>query len=199
MRAPSGETSCNPSACSARSRKIVGGRATSSTRPRAPDRIYSKWGAFLDEIAFDPTAYGIPPASLPSIEPVQLLALHVATRALADAGFDRRPFPKDRTATIFASGAMNELGTLYVFRTLLSHYLAKVAGLSEETRAQIVSSLYGGELPQWTPDSFPGFLANVAAGRVSNRLDLRGEFHRRRGLLLLARRARRRHSRAAVA
>ncbi|CAN2536639.1 hypothetical+protein [Methylocapsa aurea] len=141
---------------------------------RAPDRIYSKWGAFLDEIAFDPTAYGIPPASLPSIEPVQLLALHVATRALADAGFDRRPFPKDRTATIFASGAMNELGTLYVFRTLLSHYLPKVAGLSEETRAHIVSSLYGSELPQWTPDSFPGFLANVAAGRVSNRLDLRG-------------------------
>ncbi|WP_246722028.1 type I polyketide synthase [Methylosinus sp. H3A] len=141
---------------------------------RAPDRIYSKWGAFLDEIAFDPTAYGIPPASLPSIEPVQLLALHVATKALADAGFDRRPFPKDRTATIFASGAMNELGTLYVFRTLLSHYLPKVAGLSEETRAHIVSSLYGSQLPQWTPDSFPGFLANVAAGRVSNRLDLRG-------------------------
>ncbi|WP_400771287.1 SDR family NAD(P)-dependent oxidoreductase [Methylosinus sporium] len=141
---------------------------------RAPDRVYSKWGAFLDEIAFDPTAYGIPPASLPSIEPVQLLALHVATKALADAGFDRRPFPKDRTATIFASGAMNELGTLYVFRTLLSHYLPKVAGLSEETRAHIVSSLHGKELPQWTPDSFPGFLANVAAGRVSNRLDLRG-------------------------
>lgn len=141
---------------------------------RAPDRVYSKWGAFLDEIAFDPTAYGIPPASLPSIEPVQLLALHVATQALADAGFDRRPFPKDRTATIFASGAMNELGTLYVFRTLLSHYLPKVAGLSEETRAHIVSSLHGKELPQWTPDSFPGFLANVAAGRVSNRLDLRG-------------------------
>jgi acyl transferase domain-containing protein/NAD(P)H-dependent flavin oxidoreductase YrpB (nitropropane dioxygenase family) len=141
---------------------------------RAPDRVYSKWGAFLGEIAFDPTAYGIPPASIPSIEPVQLLALHVASKALADAGFDRRPFPKDRTATIFASGAMNELGTIYVFRTLLSHYLPKVPGLSEETRKHIVSSLYEKELPQWTPDSFPGFLANVAAGRVSNRLDLRG-------------------------
>lgn len=140
---------------------------------RAPDRIYSKWGAFLDEIIFDPAAYGIPPASLASIEPVQLLALHVATKALADAGLDRRPFPKDRTATIFASGAMNELGTLYLFRTLLSHYLPKVAGLPDDTRQHIISALHG-ELPAWTPDSFPGFLANVAAGRVSNRLDLRG-------------------------
>jgi len=141
---------------------------------RAPDRIYSKWGAFIDEIIFDPVAYGIPPASLASIEPVQILALHVATQALADAGLDKCPFPKDRTATIFASGAMNELGTHYIFRTLLSHYLPKVAGLSDEVRQHIISTLYNNELPTWTSDSFPGIIANAAAGRVSNRLDLRG-------------------------
>lgn len=139
-----------------------------------PDKVYSKWGGFIDDIAFDPARYGIPPASLASIEPVQILALHVATKALEDAGFDRRPFPRERTATIFAVGAMNELGTIYVFRTLLAHYLPKVDGLSNEVRERIIADLYREELPKWTEDSFPGFLANVVAGRVANRLDLRG-------------------------
>lgn len=138
------------------------------------DKVYSKWGGFLDDIAFDPASYGIPPASLASIEPVQLLALHVARKALEDAGFDRRPFPRERTATIFAAGAMNDLGTIYVFRTLLAHYLPKVEGLSDDIREQILTTLRSKELPKWTEDSFPGFLSNVVAGRVANRLDLRG-------------------------
>ena len=49
-----------------------------------------KWGGFLDDIPFDPLAYGIPPNSLAAIEPVQLLALEIARRALADAGYADR-------------------------------------------------------------------------------------------------------------
>lgn len=138
------------------------------------DKVYSKWGGFLDDVAFDPTRYGIPPASLRSIEPVQLLALLVSSMALEDAGLDRRPFSRERTATIFASGGMNDLGTIYIFRTLLAHYLPKAEGVSDETRKRILDSLYQDELPKWTEDSFPGFLGNVVAGRVANRLDLRG-------------------------
>lgn len=139
-----------------------------------PDKVYSKWGGFLDDVIFEPTRYGIPPASLRSIEPVQLLALLVSSMALEDAGLDRRPFSRERTATIFASGGMNDLGTIYIFRTLLAHYLPKAEGVSEETRKQILEALYQDELPKWTEDSFPGFLGNVVAGRVANRLDLRG-------------------------
>lgn len=139
-----------------------------------PDKIYSKWGGFLDDIQFDPTVFGIPPAALRSIEPMQLLALDIAKRALEDAGFDRRPFPRERTSAIFASGGMNDLGTIYIFRTLLAHYLPKVPGLPEATRKHIMQALYERELPAWTEDSFPGFLGNVVAGRVANRLDLGG-------------------------
>src|SRR5690606_16404312 len=35
--------------------------------PKARDKVYSKWGGFLDEIAFDPLRYGIPPNSMKSI------------------------------------------------------------------------------------------------------------------------------------
>lgn len=139
-----------------------------------PDKVYSKWGGFLDDIPFDPSLYGIPPASLKSIEPVQLLALDVVRQALADAGFDRRSFAKDRTATIFAAGGMNELGCDYIFRGLLSHYLPRVEGLPEAATRQVLEALYEHDLPKWTEDSFPGILENVIAGRVANRFDLRG-------------------------
>ncbi|ACB97427.1 type I polyketide synthase [Beijerinckia indica] len=138
------------------------------------DKVYSRWGGFLDDVAFDPTHYGIPPASLRSIEPIQLLALHIASKALEDAGFDRRPFPRERTATIFAASGMNDLGMDYIFRTLLTHYLPKVEGVSEDNRKRILDSLCEHDLPKWTEDSFPGMLANVVSGRVANRLDLRG-------------------------
>ena len=40
----------------------------------------------------------MPPASLPSIEPFQLLALHVVRAALKDAGYLDRPFPRETTS-----------------------------------------------------------------------------------------------------
>ncbi|MEM5327806.1 SDR family NAD(P)-dependent oxidoreductase [Paraburkholderia sp. JHI2823] len=139
-----------------------------------PDKIYSKWGGFLDDIAFDPQRYGIPPASIKSIEPVQLLALEVSRLALEDAGFDRRGFARERTATIFAVGGMNDLGTIFNFRALLPHYLRSVPGFSDTVREQILASIYETVLPKWTEDTFPGILGNVIAGRVANRLDLGG-------------------------
>jgi acyl transferase domain-containing protein/NAD(P)H-dependent flavin oxidoreductase YrpB (nitropropane dioxygenase family)/NAD(P)-dependent dehydrogenase (short-subunit alcohol dehydrogenase family) len=138
------------------------------------DKIYSKWGGFLDDIPFDPQRYGIAPATLSSIEPAQLLTLEVARQALEDADLDQRPFARDRTACIVAVGGMNDLGTLYNLRTVLPLYLARIESLSQETRDYIVDTLFENDLPKWTEDSFPGILGNVIAGRVANRLDLGG-------------------------
>src|SRR3546814_6681199 len=33
------------------------------------DKVYSRWGGFLEEIHFDPTRFGIPPKSMKSIDP----------------------------------------------------------------------------------------------------------------------------------
>ncbi|MFC0134706.1 erythronolide synthase [Massilia eurypsychrophila] len=138
------------------------------------DKVYATAGGFLDDVAFDPQRYGIAPASLSSIEPAQLLTLEVARQALADAGFADRPFARERTACIIAVGGMNDLGTIYNFRALLPHYLAKVEGLPEATRRHIIDTLFAHELPKWTEDTFPGILGNVVAGRIANRLDLGG-------------------------
>ncbi|WP_110181359.1 type I polyketide synthase [Nocardioides solisilvae] len=122
----------------------------------------SKWGGFLDRIGFDPLAYGIPPASLAAIEPVQLLSLEVARRALADAGYASRHFDRERASVVFGAESGNELGSAYGVRSFLPQLLGEVPGDLDEW------------LPTITEDSFPGVLANVIAGRIANRLDLGG-------------------------
>jgi acyl transferase domain-containing protein/NAD(P)H-dependent flavin oxidoreductase YrpB (nitropropane dioxygenase family) len=128
----------------------------------ADDVSTSKWGGFLPPIPFDPLAYGIPPASLASIEPVQLLALEAARRALADAGLDRRPFPRERTCVVFGAEAGSDTSGATTLRTVLPSYVGRLPEDLEE------------QLPKLTEDSFPGMLANVISGRIANRLDLGG-------------------------
>ncbi|MFJ5971895.1 SDR family NAD(P)-dependent oxidoreductase [Streptomyces sp. NPDC093060] len=124
----------------------------------------SKWGGFLPRIPFDPLGYGIPPASLGSIEPVQLLSLEAARRALDDAGYgDRgRTFDRSRTSVVFGAEAGSDLSNAATLRAVLPSYYGKVPDGLEE------------QLPRLTEDSFPGMLANVISGRIANRLDLGG-------------------------
>ncbi|MEV8531483.1 SDR family NAD(P)-dependent oxidoreductase [Streptomyces sp. NPDC051211] len=130
---------------------------------RAGERTPSRWGGFLAPLPFDALAHGIPPASLAGIEPVQLLALEISARALADAGYGKgREFDRSRTSVVFGAEAGTELAGAYGLRALYPAYLGELpAGLDEQ-------------LPRLTEDSFPGVLANVIAGRVANRLDLGG-------------------------
>jgi polyketide-type polyunsaturated fatty acid synthase PfaA len=160
----------------------------------APDRVYSRWGAFLDPVVFDPVKWHIPPASLRHIEPMQLLSLEVAWQAMVDAGYD--PLPaigdppsakdkrgadsgqrtadwRERAGVLFAVPGSHELGTAYCFRTMMRHYLPKAEGLSAEMRERIYASLEE-QLPQWSEDSFPGFLGNVIAGRIAREFDFHG-------------------------
>ncbi|MBF6047943.1 SDR family oxidoreductase [Streptomyces sp. NRRL B-1677] len=136
----------------------------------------SKWGGFLPRIPFDPLRYGIPPTSLGSTEPVQLLALEAARRALEDAGYgdggragggkgdsgSGRPFDRSRASVIFGAESGGELSHAYTLRAVLPSYFGTVPpGLAEQ-------------LPTPTEDSFPGILANVVSGRIAHRLDLGG-------------------------
>ena len=126
-----------------------------------------KWGGFIDEVPFDPLAYGIPPRSLASIEPVQLLALEIARRALVDAGYaalpgEGRAFDRARTSVIFGAEAGTDLSSAYSFRAMFPHYVGPLPEALED------------QLPVLSEDSFPGVLSNVIAGRIANRLDLGG-------------------------
>ncbi len=122
----------------------------------------SRWGGFLPPIAFDPFSYGIPPASLGSIDPAQLVSLELARRALADAGYAERAFDREHTSVIFGAESGSDMANAESLRTLLPSYLAEVP-------QELLD-----RLPELTEDSFPGALANVISGRIANRLDLQG-------------------------
>ena len=138
--------------------------------PKAPDKVVSKWGGFVPDVAFDPLRYGMPPSSLPSIEPVQLLLLEATRAAIEDAGYAERPFERERTAVVLGmGGGAAQLAMGYAFRSYLPMLDAVTPGAG-----QAALDACQGLLPEWTEDSFPGFLLNVAAGRVANRFDLGG-------------------------
>ncbi|WP_329222750.1 SDR family oxidoreductase [Streptomyces sp. NBC_01485] len=124
----------------------------------------SKWGGFLPRIPFDPLRYGIPPTSLGSVEPVQLLSLEAARRALEDAGYGDggREFDRSRTSVVFGAEAGSDLSNAATLRAVLPSYYGEVPAALDD------------QLPQLTEDSFPGMLANVISGRIANRLDLGG-------------------------
>ncbi|MFJ6793012.1 SDR family NAD(P)-dependent oxidoreductase [Streptomyces sp. NPDC091268] len=130
---------------------------------RSGERTPSRWGGFLGPVPFDALAHGIPPASLAGIEPVQLLALEISARALADAGYGKdRAFDRSRTSVVFGAEAGTELAGAYGLRALHPAYLGELPPELDD------------QLPRLSEDSFPGVLANVIAGRVANRLDLGG-------------------------
>ncbi|MFT5567143.1 MAG: acyl transferase domain-containing protein [Glaciecola sp.] len=126
------------------------------------DKIVSKWGGFIDDVVFDPLKYGIPPHSLKSISPAQLLLLEAVDRALIDAGYGDGGFDNDHTSVIVGSDGSSTLKTQYTTRAV-SPLLIDL--LSEEDFDR---------LPEWNEESFPGILTNVLAGRIANRFNLGG-------------------------
>lgn len=132
--------------------------------PETPDgsKSPSKWGGFIPDIPFDPLAFGIPPQSLAAIDPAQLLSLLVARQALADAGYDNEAFNGENVSVIIGAEGGHDLANSYGFRAFFPQVFGTLSPELEQA------------LPRLTEDSFPGVLANVIAGRITNRLNLGG-------------------------
>jgi acyl transferase domain-containing protein len=128
----------------------------------------SKWGGFVPDVGFDALSWGIPPASLSSIDPAQLMALKVAAGALDDAGYGEGGFDRDRASVVIAtgSGGASDLPAGFLLRLLLRTHGVPFESLPPELDAF---------LPELTEDGLPGVLTSVIAGRVANRLDLGGK------------------------
>lgn len=140
------------------------------------DRTYCARGAFLKPIDFDPTEFGIPPAVLEATDTAQLLGLAVGKAALEDAGYGAtREFDRARCSVIL--GVTGTLELTIPLGARLGHPVWKRAladaGIPEEIAQDVIQRMAQDYVP-WQENSFPGLLGNVVAGRIANRLDLRG-------------------------
>ncbi|MFH1747738.1 MAG: SDR family NAD(P)-dependent oxidoreductase [Planctomycetota bacterium] len=143
---------------------------------KAPDRTYCRRGAFLEPTPFNPMEFGIPPTTLEATDTAQLLGLVVGKKALQDAGYGlEREFDRTRASVIFGVTGTQELVLPLGARLGFPIWQRALndAGVAPDVAAKVlkqISDSYVG----WQEGSFPGLLGNVVAGRVANRLNLRG-------------------------
>ncbi|MFF7296978.1 beta-ketoacyl synthase N-terminal-like domain-containing protein [Streptomyces sp. NPDC008265] len=152
----------------------------SASEPPAADRVYCRRGGFVDSLAdVDVTRFGVMPHSVPGTEPDQLIALHVAARALADAGGPERLADRDRVGIVLGRGGYLTPGLVRLDqRVRTARQLTRtlgdlVPGLSPE-QLERVRTAFTERLGPDRPEDAIGLVPNLAASRVANRLDLRG-------------------------
>ena len=144
------------------------------------DRVYCKRGGYLGPLTeFDPIEHGVMPLAVQGGEPDQWLALRVAREALADAGYGGEIPERERTGVILGKGTYLNRGNLTVVQhgKVIDQTLEILATLHPEFSAEEIRMLrqeFKRLLPPFNPDTVPGLIPNIIAGRIANRLDLMG-------------------------
>jgi acyl transferase domain-containing protein/NAD(P)-dependent dehydrogenase (short-subunit alcohol dehydrogenase family)/acyl carrier protein len=144
--------------------------------PAAPDKTYSKRGAFLSPTDFDPMEFGIPPSNLSSTDTSQLLALIVAKQVLNDAAQGAfKNLNRDRISVILGVAAGLELLGEMVSRIQQPMWVKALRenGMPEDQVRDVCNRISNNYVP-WKESTFPGLLGNVIAGRIANHFDLGG-------------------------
>jgi 3-oxoacyl-(acyl-carrier-protein) synthase/phosphopantetheinyl transferase/malonyl CoA-acyl carrier protein transacylase len=151
--------------------------AAASTRHG--DRLYCRRGGFVHAATFDPTRFGIMPLAVSGTEPDQLLALHAAAEALADAGGETRLGDRSRVGVIVGRGAYLTPGLARLDQRIrtanqLVTTLRELLPDLDEARLDAVRTAFQSRLGPERPESAIDLVPNLVASRVANRLDLAG-------------------------
>ncbi|WP_237712637.1 type I polyketide synthase [Dickeya zeae] len=145
--------------------------------PSSPDKTYGYKAGFIKPIDFDPVEFKIPPAIVDSISTAQLFALYVAKQAMVDAGLasENNTVDRDRIGVILG-GSGNGNTSFSLAARQQAPYLRRImikSGLSASVADDVINRAHDLYL-EWNEDSFPGFLGNVACGRIASYFDLGG-------------------------
>ncbi|GGZ48954.1 polyketide synthase [Streptomyces inusitatus] len=152
--------------------------------PTAPDRFYARDAAVIEGYEFDRLGHRVAGSTYRTTDLTHWLALDIAGRALADAGFPGgEGMPKDRTGVIVGNTLTGEFTRANTMR-LRWPYVRRVtaAALREQgwEDDRIIPFLEGLEASYKSPfppvdeDSLAGGLSNTIAGRICNHFDLNG-------------------------
>ena len=150
----------------------------------APDRTYAVQAAVIEGYEFDRVAFRVVGSTYRSADLAHWLALDVAGRALADAGFEHgHGLPRETSGVLLGNTLTGEFSRANVLR-LRWPYVRRVTdaalakqGMNTEERRQFLESLeaeYKAPFPAVGEETLAGGLSNTIAGRICNHFDLHG-------------------------
>nr|WP_322508566.1 SDR family NAD(P)-dependent oxidoreductase [Anaerolinea sp.] len=153
--------------------------------PKAPDKTYSKIGAFVRNFHFEPYKWGIaiPPRVIEQMDQTQQWAISAARQALSDYGYPQRPLDPQRVAVILGNALGGERHYQSSMRIRAAEYQAALVAVPEfqslplsvqEAILDGVRKQIRSVVPDITEDTMPGELGNIIAGRVANVFNFQG-------------------------
>ena len=148
--------------------------------PDSNDRVACRRGGYLDTpIAFDAAAHGIMPLAVAGGEPEQFLVLDAARAAIDDAGLDAGALAGQRVDVVIGRGNYFNRGNLIRLQhgRIVAQTVGLLAVLHPEWIAEELDLLrrdLKSSLPPFEAATIPGQLTNATAGRLADRLDLKG-------------------------
>jgi enediyne polyketide synthase len=155
-----------------------------SPDPKAPDKFYSPKAAVLRDYEFDRVNYRVAGSTYRSTDLTHWLALDVAAKALADAGFPGgEGLPRQATGVVLGNSLTGEFSRANLMRLRWPYVRRTVGaalaeqGWSDEETGTFLAALetrYKAPYPPIDEDTLAGGLANTIAGRICNYFDLHG-------------------------
>ncbi len=153
--------------------------------PKAPDKTYTKIGAWVRSFPFEPLKWGIPipPNVLAVMDDSQKWGISVARQALLDYGYPQRPLDGTRTAVIIGNALAGENHYITSLRIRLPDYMEALkeveafAQLPPEVQKALLEGMTQNirkRVTNITEDTMPGELGNVIAGRIANVFNFSG-------------------------
>ncbi|MFH1152520.1 MAG: SDR family NAD(P)-dependent oxidoreductase [Pseudomonadota bacterium] len=147
------------------------------------DKSYSKLGGFVENFVADPIKFRIPPIAAAAVDRNQFFILEAATQALADAGYEISQIPRERSGVYLGSEGGGASGLLYALRTTWDRFRKVLCStpsfekLPPQQQADIIKdaeAVFRSSLPEYTEDTVSGTSGSLVAGRLCNRLNLKG-------------------------
>jgi len=118
---------------------------------RAPDKTYLGRGAYLEGVdRFPALHYGLAPRRVQVTDPQQRLAIEMVRQAIADAGYDGRPFDRSMTG-VFMGASVSEFKDLMTVR---------------HRAQQLIDGAYGAPLAPEEADGVRAAVADMAPLRA---------------------------------
>ena len=152
--------------------------------PAAPDHTYIAEGAVIEGYEFDRVAFRVVGNTFRSADLAHWLALDVADRALADAGFSEgQGLPRESTGVLLGNTLTGEFSRANAMRLrwpyvrrVLDAALTKEDWSAEQRRAFLaqLEADYKSPFPPVGEETLAGSLSNTIAGRICGHFDLKG-------------------------